>query len=269
MYVCKDNSLFITHFSFVITRNQIKFVVSLQQKKVRRETGLFIAEGAKIVPELLASNFRVKEVYGLPGFLSKHQSLLSGIETIAVKEDELQRISGLTTANEVLALAEIPQSSIDYAALAKTHSLYLDEIRDPGNLGTIIRLADWFGISDIICSPGCAETWNPKTVQSAMGSLFRVRLHTAPAAEFFPRLKEQGDVPVYGTVLDGENLYATKFSSAGVIITGNESNGITEETMQYLTQRITIPSYGDQHAESLNAGIATAVVVAELKRQTK
>ncbi|HEU4718291.1 MAG TPA: RNA methyltransferase, partial [Bacteroidia bacterium] len=183
----------------MISRQRLSFIRSLQQKKFRQENRLFIAEGAKLVHEFLASDFAVEEIYSLdPSFTA---------DAVAVGEKEMKSMSALTTPPGVLAVIRIPDVKFDPAAVAGDWSLFLDGIRDPGNMGTIIRAADWFGVKNIICSGDCAETWNPKVVQASMGSLTRVSVHSRDAHDFFPLMKSAlpGDVlPVYGTFMDGK-----------------------------------------------------------------
>ncbi len=251
---------------------------ALRQKKNRSELGLFVAEGHKLVLELLASDVKVKTIYATENWLGENSEFLENAgETVKVNEEELSRISSLVTPQEVLAIAEIPQYSIDFSRLLKDYCLLLDGIRDPGNLGSIIRIADWFGIRDIICSPDSADTWNPKVVQASMGSLLRVRLHEMLPTDFISQMKKKAEEfrltvpPVYGTFLNGNDIYKTDFPASGVIVIGNESNGIRPETEKWISRKITIPSWkikGDAigNPESLNAAIATAIVCSEVRR---
>lgn len=252
----------------MISKNQLAFVRSLQQKKIRREQGLFVAEGAKIVPELLASALQVKEIYALSSWCKANRSLAGQVPLHEVKEEELARMSSLVTANETLAVVEIPRYRLDYESIGKELTLVLDDIRDPGNLGTIIRIADWFGIRDIICSPGTAEPWNPKVVQASMGSITRVRLHEAELAAFFSRTPGR---EVFGAFLEGENIYRASLAPQGFLVIGNEAHGISDAVSACITKKITIPSFSAAEnktgeAESLNAAVAAAIIISEFRR---
>ncbi len=264
----------------MLTKSRLSLLRTLRQKKFRKENGLFVAEGDKLVLEILNSSFSVETLYATNEWLKENRNLASQApETIAVSKDELSKISTLITPQNVLAVVSIPEFLLEEKELVKKYSLVLDGIRDPGNMGTIIRIADWFGIRDIICSPDCAEVWNPKVVQASMGSLLRVRIYEKEAHQFIEdlnkatRQEELSDPMIYGTFLDGENVYTTQFNSTGVIVIGNESNGISLKTAQLVNKRITIPLFretGDDsnRPESLNAAIATAIVCAELRRTT-
>jgi TrmH family RNA methyltransferase len=252
----------------MLSKNQIKFVNSLKQKKFREEHGYFIAEGTKIVPELLQSDIEVLQVYGGEWFFSAHQ-ISSKTECIEIKPAELERISALSTPNEVLAVCRIPYYELEREQLKGQLTLVLDEIRDPGNLGTIIRIADWFGIGNIICSNGSADAFNPKVVQSTMGSIARIRVHYRDLTEF---LQQTEGLPVYGALLEGKNIYAEQLPAAALIVIGNESKGISEPVQQLLTQRISIPSFSHfktsgGEAESLNAAVATSIICSEFRRR--
>lgn len=256
----------------MLTKNQLKFVTSLAVKKIRNQQGLFIAEGVKIVGELLRSAIRVKQVYATKEWIGSVGSKQLAVgkyhpEVIEVTEQELSKISQLTTPNQVLAIAEIPGYELNQDDLRGKLTLALDDVRDPGNLGTIIRIADWFGITDIVCSQTSADAWNPKVVQATMGSIARVKVHYTALEKF---LSSSG-LPVYGAVLEGENIYSTTLQQKGVIVIGNESKGISNAVRLRVTQKITIPNYSSDNplgeAESLNAAIATAVICAEFRRR--
>lgn len=254
----------------MLSKNQIKFVNSLKQKKYREEHKLFIAEGAKIVPELLASDIRVKQVFATSQFLRKHE-IAGHIERFEIKEAELERISALMTPNEALALCEIPERMLEAGALKDKLTLVLDDIKDPGNLGTIIRIADWFGIDDIVCSNTSVDAFNPKVVQATMGSIARIKLYYTSLPDFIRKQKEENGLHVFGALLEGENIYSKPLASKGLIVIGNESNGISEELKSLITDKISIPSFSHHkqsagEAESLNAAIATAVICSEFRR---
>lgn len=259
----------------MLSKNQLKFVSSLKQKKFREEHNLFIAEGTKIVTELLQSKIKVKQVFATAGFLSKVK-IDKGIEWSEVKENELDRLSAQVTANEVLAVCEIPEYILNNNELNDKLTLVLDEIKDPGNLGTIIRIADWFGIETIICSKGTVDAFNSKVVQATMGSISRIKLHYLDLIEFFEEFKkDQPDnlkFPIYGALLEGSSIYSQQLSSNGFIVIGNESKGISDNIKPYITDKISIPSFsytkaGGSEAESLNAAIASSIICSEFRRR--
>lgn len=249
----------------MISKSQIKHIQSLHLKKFRQEEQLFIAEGVKIVNEFLENpQFRPKAVYATAPYLASNARHLHdlGIEHWEVSEEELKKISQQSTPNQVLAICSIAPQKPDTEALRKGLTLFLDEIKDPGNLGTIIRIADWFGIAQVVCSPGTAELYNPKTIQSTMGAMLRVPVLYMTLQEL---LALAGKVPVYGAVLDGENIYAST-PGHGILVIGNEANGISGEVMAQLTHRITIPAANNNGSESLNAAVATAILCSEFSR---
>ncbi len=255
----------------MLSKNQIKFVSSLQQKKFRIEYNLFIAEGNKIVKELLNSSLVVKQLYATSEFLV-NERIESSIETFEINEKELARISALTNVNQVLAVCEIPNYIFDIEALQNKLTLVLDEIKDPGNLGTIIRIADWFGIENIICSTHTADIYNPKVVQSSMGSISRIKCHYLDLMTFFKETKLKPQQPIYGALLKGENIYTKSLTKNGFIVIGNESKGISESITEYVTDKISIPSFSyyksnEGEAESLNAAIATSIICSEFRRR--
>lgn len=259
----------------MLSKNQLKFVSSLKQKKFREEHNLFIAEGTKIVTELLQSKIKVKQVFATAGFLSKVK-IDKGIEWSEIKENELERLSAQVTANEVLAVCEIPEYKINNGELIERLTLVLDNIKDPGNLGTIIRIADWFGIDTIICSKETVDAFNPKVVQATMGSIARVNLHYTDLPGFFEEFKKDQPVdlqfPVYGALLEGSGIYGKQLTPYGFIVIGNESKGISAELLPYITDKISIPSFSHYksdggEAESLNAAIATSIICSEFRRR--
>ncbi|MBI3509313.1 MAG: RNA methyltransferase [Bacteroidetes bacterium] len=259
----------------MLSRSRLTHLRSLRQKKFRNEQKLFVAEGRKIVPELLDSSFHVESVYATVAWQKDfHLKLERADEVVTVNEEELSRISSLVTAQDVLAVARIPAQELTSEKLKKNFSLYLDGVRDPGNMGTLIRIADWFGIQHIICSPDCADVWNPKVVQASMGSLIRVHIHEILPEEFFGKngMNISQHLPVYGTFLEGKSIYETDFGTKGIIVIGNESSGIRKETESFIQHHITIPSFslrGEKRAgpESLNAAIAAAITLSEMRRK--
>jgi TrmH family RNA methyltransferase len=255
----------------MLSKNQIKFITALKQKKFRDENKLFVAEGSKIISELLDSAVRVKYVYSIAPAVEKLQKK-KGVEYVEIKEAELERISSLTTPNEMLAVCEIPEHTLEMAALKDRLTLVLDTIKDPGNLGTIIRIADWFGIENIICSNESVDAFNPKVVQATMGAIARIKIHYKNLKEFLSANQEQLQLPVYGALLEGTNIYTVSLSSSALLVIGNESRGIADELIPFILHKLTIPSFShfkstQGETESLNAAVATAVICSEFRRK--
>lgn len=254
-----------------ISKNKLKWIHSLEMKKYRKETGCFLAEGPKLVSELLPC-FECRLIVATPQWIDEMSGRLPSCEQIAVSADELSKASLLKTPQQVLALFALPEemrlpgATVPVQAPREALCLALDGVQDPGNLGTIIRLADWFGIEHIFCSPSTADAFSPKCVQATMGALARVKLHYTPLPEFIASLT---DVPVYATQLDGENIYTQPLTPHGLIIMGNEGNGVSEEVKRMVNRRLFIPNYPSTRttSESLNVAIATAIVCAEFRRQ--
>lgn len=244
-----------------MTKAEIQLVRSLADKQARTESGLFVAEGAKLIGELRASQFRVRKIFSLEGIFKGPQ-----VETVSAKE--MERLSLLKTANNSLALVEIPRYELDPGKLAGQLILALDEVQNPGNIGTIIRLADWFGIENIVCSVDTADCFNPKVVQATMGAILRVRVHYTDLESFLPQVAARG-MPLYGTFLAGENIYESTLTPGGVVIMGNEGRGVRPEISKLVTRKLFIPPYptGRQGSESLNVAMATGIVCAEFRRQ--
>jgi TrmH family RNA methyltransferase len=239
-----------------VTKSQVKYIQSLAHKKFRDAEAVFVVEGPKIVGELLvAPSLRSRAVYALPGWVEELPAALRPAVT-AVSEPELQRLSGLTTPNQVVALFEKPV--FPPPAFDRGVWLALDGVQDPGNLGTIVRLADWFGIAGIVCSPDSADVFNPKAIQSTMGSIARVPVIYGEPAGLIPG----SGLPVYAALLEGEALYGVGRIGQGWIVIGNESKGIGPELQALSTHRVTIPRIGQ--AESLNAAVATGIILSHL-----
>ena len=256
----------------MLSKNQIKNISALHLKKNREEEKLFIIEGEKLLSEALNSNYSIQSIYATNQWIEENKRLLAHKrETISeISEQELTKISLLNTPGKVLAICRQKSFEIDYSLLPNTLSLYLDDIRDPGNLGTIIRLAHWFGITQIICSPETVEFFNPKVVQSTMGSIFHVKLVTHDLSDIISKLKqEKQQIQVFGAYLDGENIYLKKNFSAGILVIGNESNGIQEKNKKNITDPIKIPPASESHAESLNAAMASSIFLSEYLRRKK
>lgn len=243
-----------------MTKAEIQLVRSLADKRGRTEHGLFVAEGEKLIGELRASHLRVRKIFTATG-------AFAGPEVERVSPHDMERLSLLKTASSELALVEIPHYTLDAARLADRLTLALDDVQNPGNLGTIIRLADWYGIGDVVCSPATADCFNPKVVQATMGAILRVRVHYTPLAPFLREAAAHG-LPVYGTFLDGENLYRTELTPTGIVVMGNEGRGITPEVAATVTRKLLIPPYpADRRTtESLNVAMATGIVCAEFRR---
>ena len=241
----------------MISKNQIKFIRSLELKKNRKQNGLFVAEGPKVVGDLLHADYKARMLFATKPY--------PGAELIT--DDELQRISFLQHPQEILAVFEMPTLNSQPSTLNSQLSLALDGIQDPGNLGTIIRIADWFGISTIYCSPETADVYNPKVVQATMGSLAHVQVVYTDLLALVSQLPPS--YPVYGTLLDGENIYQQELTSEGIIVMGNEGNGISQALREHINRRLLIPDFhtGELRAESLNVAIATAITCSEFKRR--
>jgi TrmH family RNA methyltransferase len=249
----------------MLSKNKTKLISSLSQKKFRDETGLFIAEGTKLITDL-SVEFRCQTLVATPQWL-QHNPAIPADEVIEASEAELQKVSNQKSPQGLLAVFKKPAFSPDFAEISSRLSLALDDVQDPGNLGTIIRIADWFGIHDIFCSLHSADAFSPKTVQATMGALARVRVHSVDLPEFLASL--QGKLPIYGTFMDGENIYGKSLSQQGIIVMGNEGNGISPEIEGLVTDKLLIPNYpaGQLTSESLNVGVATALVCGEFRRR--
>jgi TrmH family RNA methyltransferase len=246
----------------MLVKSQVKYIQSLSQKKFRDEEGVFVAEGPKIINELLAGKqVKLHSLFGTDEWISANGSLLPAPGTSLVQvisQQELGRISFLTTPNEVLAVFQKP--FFEFPANHRDDLiLMLDNLQDPGNLGTIIRCADWFGIKHLVCSPGSADPFNPKVVQSTMASIARVGVHHTDLVAF---LESNRGTPVYAAALEGKPLNQYRAVDRGILIIGNESKGISPEIMAFATDRITIPRKGE--AESLNAAVATGIILSHL-----
>ena len=239
----------------MLSKNQLKLITSLSQKKYREKHGLFIAEGKKVVNELVQSSIELVHLYA-----TEELEEFKSYNAQRISEKELKKISNLKTPNKVLGVFKIPkQKTFEDSGLI----LALDNIKDPGNLGTIIRLCDWFGVEQLICSKETVDCYNAKVVQATMGSLTRVSILYK---ELIPFLKTTS-LPSYGALLDGENVYKSALDTNAILVIGNESNGISKEVIACITKKTTIPRFGTlQQTESLNAATATAILLSEFKR---
>lgn len=245
----------------MIAKSEIQLVRSLADKRARTETGLFIAEGAKLIGELRASTLRIHRIYALEG-------VFNGPDVTTVSSKEMERLSLLKTPSDSLAVVEIPRRRLEPERLSRSLVLALDDVQNPGNLGTIVRLADWFGIGDVVCSESTADCFNPKVVQATMGAILRVRVHYCDL-EAYLAAEHAAETPIYGTFLEGENIYRTELTPTGIILMGNEGRGITPACAAQVTRKLFIPPYpAERHAtESLNVAMATGIVCAEFRRQ--
>lgn len=252
----------------MLSKNKIKLIHSLEQKKYRKKEGLFVAEGPKLVNELLKS-MHCAGLFHTTAYSMPENGVLQVDEIETCTPEELQKASFLTTPQEVLALFQLPEESGDNLIQYPKSELCLalDGVQDPGNLGTICRIADWFGIRHIFCSQKTADVFAPKTIQATMGAIARVKIHYVDLVQFISELPQ--GTPVYGTLLDGENLYNQELENKGLLIMGNEGNGLTPEVRSLLNRSLYIPSYPSdcETSESLNVGVATAILCAEFRRR--
>ncbi|WP_109299795.1 RNA methyltransferase [Aquimarina sp. AU474] len=242
----------------MVSKNQKKLIKSLYQKKYRKQHELFVAEGKKVIKELLDANFELYALYTVDEEIFNIDDKLQFIVT----EEELKQISFLATAQSVLAIFSTPKPrEINDDGIV----LLLDDIRDPGNLGTIIRLCDWFGVKELVCSNQTVDCFNPKVIQATMGSITRVNINYTDTVAFLQSQKEGANI--FGTFMDGDNIYPMQLPEQAVIIMGNEANGISAEIENLVNKRIAIPQFGaGQKTESLNVATATAIVLSEFKR---
>ncbi|HDP55207.1 MAG TPA: RNA methyltransferase [Bacteroidetes bacterium] len=250
----------------MLSANRIKQIRSLQQKKFRKHANLFIAEGSRLIREILRSTLEIESVFHTSTWTDIQ--LLKGKPAELITEKEMSRISGLKTPTNVLAVIKEPKNIFSFTRLNKGFSLALDDIQDPGNLGSIIRTAHWFGISTILCSHETADAYSPKVVQATMGALVNVSLFYVDLQSVLTQAYEM-EIPLIGTFLNGENIYTCQLPKNGVLVMGNEGNGIQPNIERFITQRISIPSFSTSSvgAESLNVSVATAIACSELQRR--
>ena len=246
---CKDN--------LMLSKNQIKLIKSLSQKKNRQQEGLFIVEGIKGISEFLKSDFKLKNLFTTQPIFDAPNHLISDITEL-----ELKKITSLKNPNTALAIFEIPEQK---STQQKGLIVALDDVRDPGNLGTIIRLCDWYGINNLVCSLNTVDCYNAKVIQATMGSLTRVNLQYLDLDAYLESYKKA----IFGTFLNGENIYTSDLPTEGIIVLGNEANGISETIETKVTRKVTIPQFGTTKAtESLNVANATAIILSEFMRRT-
>jgi len=241
----------------MLPKRQIKIITSLHQKKCRKREGIFVAEGRKVIKELLNSNYELEMIYSTDALLFSEETKVT-----IITEAALKKISFLKTPNAALAVFKIEKSKIKTASEL---TVVLDDVRDPGNLGTIIRLCDWFGVTKLVCSKTTVDCYNPKVVQATMGSLARVEILYTDLETYL----DKATVPIYGAFMDGKNVYTTTLTTKGILVMGNEANGISEAVQRKITDSISIPRFGTlQETESLNVATASAILLSEFKRNT-
>jgi TrmH family RNA methyltransferase len=250
----------------MISKNHVKHIQQLHSKKYREENALFIIEGIKIVTEFLNSDqYKITEVLALAEFISVNKNIMleKNILFTEINDEELKKISAQQSPNQVLAIVQSPSHNSNPINPQEELCLFLDDIRDPGNLGTIIRIADWFGVKHVFCSQHCTELYNPKTLQATMGAVLRVQVTYTTFDDLFATNK---NTPIYGAILNGENIYTKKLTK-GILVIGNEANGISDAVLRHITTPITIPSATINGSESLNAANACAIICSEFHRQ--
>ncbi|MBK5196392.1 MAG: RNA methyltransferase [Proteiniphilum sp.] len=249
-----------------LSKNRIKYIRSLKEKKFRSEHNTFVAEGVKLVFDLLAT-CRCQFIAALPEILYAHPEIKAE-EIVEASESELKKATFLKTAPQVIAVFYRPDNEIEIIDLNDKLSLVLDGVQDPGNVGAIIRIADWFGIEHIICSEDTADIYNPKTVQATMGAIARMKVHYTVIAAF---LQNYSHLPIYGTFLEGADIYSEPLSGNGFIVMGSEGRGIGSEVMKQINRKLFIPNFpvGRATSESLNVAAATAIVCAEFRRRER
>lgn len=251
----------------MLSKKQIKDIVSLRVKKNRKETGLYLAEGEKLVDDLIKSSAAIQKVFYTDSCKQRYSGHNTSSEEIS--RVEMKKISNLTNPSSVLAIVEIPEYDIEEIHFNDSLILALDFIQDPGNLGTIIRLADWFGIDTILCSEDTVDTYSPKVIQSCMGSIARVKVLYCDLFKTISKSTQKKALPVYGTFIQGENIYQKTLTKNGIIVLGNEGNGISERIQKIIDHKIHIPCFAlnRDSAESLNVAMATAIVLSEFRRR--
>ncbi len=258
----------------MLSKARIKLIRSLRLIKFRTDEKLFLVEGDKLVREALSSTsnnlFKLHSIYGIASWLEKNQDIISPYKNAyySISNKELKQISNLKNPNQAIAIVHLIYPDVKILNANKNLLIGLDNVQDPGNMGTIIRLADWYGIENILLSPGCADPFNPKVVQASMGSVFRVRMHEIDLTDWLGQVPKE--YPIYGAVLEGDNIYKKKLSKKGIIVFGNESKGICKEVGSLISDAITIPRVGISEAgpESLNVSVALGIILSEFYRQS-
>lgn len=255
----------------MISKSRTKFITSLRNKKVRDEEKLFVVEGDKLVKEFLFTRVPIRMLLAKPEFLnSLHPDVKKAVNEIeAISYDELKRISTLKTPHNALAVVCMPEHEMNISEIINQICVALDFVQDPGNMGTIIRAAGWFGIKNIICSKDCVDVYNPKVIQASMGALLHVNVFYSDLKELFISAA-QSSVPVFGTFLEGDSIYDHKLDKKGIILLGNESKGISGELIPFVTDKIKIPKFSNavEGIDSLNVGMAASIVFSEFLRKS-
>jgi TrmH family RNA methyltransferase len=253
----------------MLSKSKLSFLLSLQKKKVREEEKLYVIEGDKMVKEFLAAGVRIRMLVAKPEFLNSLPLITrQGIpEVVPTSYEELKKVSTLKTPHNALAVVEMEEKEFDPAELKTSITVALDTVQDPGNLGTIIRAAAWFGIRNIFCSPDCVDVYNPKVIQASMGAILHVNVRYTDLRLFLENAASER-IKVFGAVMDGESIYSHKLDNRGIIILGNESKGISEELLNYVTDRIMIPRLSETGSgiDSLNVSMAASVIFSEFTR---
>ena len=251
----------------MISKNTIKLIKSLARKKFRLKEKLFLVEGDKNVVEVLNSDYKIEKLFATKAFVSSNNnSCKNATVIIEVEQNDIKKASLLQTPQNCLALCSLPKEPVFPDKLNNNLSIYLDDIQDPGNMGTIIRICDWFNIENLFCSSNTADFFNPKVIQASMGSFCRVNYFKADFTSV-ANLAQQDNIAVFGAFLEGKNIYTVRLPEKAILIMGNEGNGISKELESYIDRKIKIPEFSDKGAESLNVSVATAIICSEFKRQ--
>jgi len=252
----------------MISKQKIEMIRSLKERTVREKEGIFVAEGPKLVHDLLRTALEPLEIFLTANGLATMEKNFTSVEVIVISDKEMERISAFKNPSSVLALFRKPQVDPVSKETFQGLNLVLDCVQDPGNLGTIVRMADWFGISSLFCSGDCADLYNPKCVQSTMGALARVQVHYLDLAGLLKEACEL-QIPVYGAYMDGESVFETELSTKAMIVMGSEGQGISPELSPYLTKKISIPAFpaGHRELESLNVAVSASIICAEFRRR--
>jgi TrmH family RNA methyltransferase len=251
----------------MLSKNKIKLIRSLDQKKNREAEGLFAAEGRKMVLDLIRSHYLPVEIFCIPELAGEIGNLVPDLISVTPKK-ELERISSLKSTPDIIALFAIPVAALDWEEIQNDLTLVLDSVQDPGNLGTIIRTADWFGIKNVVCSEDTVDVYNPKVIQSTMGAIARVKTHYLDLNDFLSEVKNR-KLEIFGTFMEGENVYKTNLPKKALVIMGNEGKGISSSIEQYINKRISIPAFpsADHGLESLNVAVAASIICSEFRRR--
>jgi TrmH family RNA methyltransferase len=254
----------------MISKNKARFIISLREKKTREEERLYVVEGDKIVREFLAAGIPLKMLVAKPEFIRSvpPDQLPATCETEEVSFEELRHISTMKTPHNALAVVHIPEQQLNVNEVLNELCIALEFVQDPGNMGTIIRAAGWFGIQNIVCSEDCVDVYNPRVIQASMGAMLHVKVYSYPLEKFLGEAVAK-NVPVFGTLLEGQSIYDHKLDNKGVILLGNESKGISEQLQSYISEKIMIPRFSPAKPgiDSLNVGMAASVVFSEFRRR--